>query len=160
MDIPAPGSGTAFELKLRFRETAGLEGIAARNREAIMRAYESLAAGNVDAWWSVFDPDVVFHEAACLPYGGTHRGLDAAKKANAGIFEAYDWSKAVIEDIAASGNMTIAYLDFSCRGKATGRTTSFPIAELYRFCNGKVVEWRACYFDVTLALDVLGILRK
>jgi ketosteroid isomerase-like protein len=157
MDIPTPGSGTAFELKIRFRDTAGLGGVARRNREAIMGAYEALAAGNVEAWWSVFDPDVAFYEAACLPYGGTHRGLEAAKKANAGIFEAYDWSEAVIEDIAASGDMTIAYLQFTCRGKATGKTTSFPIAELYRFRDGKVVEWRACYFDVTLALDVLGL---
>ena len=157
MDIPAPGSGSPFELSLLFRKTSGLDATAARNRETLTRAYEFLAAGNIDGWWSIFDLDVVFDEAPCLPYGGTHRGLEAAKKANGDIFEAYDWSRAVIEDIAASGDMTIAYLQFSCRGRATGKKTSFPITELYQFRDGKVIEWRACYFDVTLSLDVLGL---
>ena len=27
----------------------------------------------------MFAPDATFHEASCLPYGGSHQGLDAIK---------------------------------------------------------------------------------
>ena len=34
--------------------------------------------------------------------------------------------------------------------KGTGETGSMPVAELYRFRDGKVIEWRAMYFDASI----------
>ena len=40
---------------------------------------------------------------------------------------------------------------------ATGKTGTLPVAELFRFRSGKVIEWRAHYFDACLvAINASG----
>ena len=57
------------------------------------------------------------------------------------------WSPLVvqIQELTAGGDLVIAYLLMTATGKRTGTTFSFPVAEMFRFRDGRVVEWRPIY---------------
>jgi ketosteroid isomerase-like protein len=139
--------GSGFGMELQYRNFPEDEKITAKNRKILLDAFDKLAAGDVDAWWAIYDPDVVFHEAACLPYGGAHKGIEAVKEAVARLVGMYASMHAIFERIFVAGDMAIAYQTITFRVKGNGNTGTMPVAELYRFRNGKVVEWRALYFD-------------
>lgn len=149
------GEETANALILRYREIPPDEATAARNRAALMRALDALEAGDLDGFWSVFDPDVVFHEAPCLPYGGAHRGLAATQQAFYRMGEAYSHMRAEIEAVLASQDMAILYQTIEFRVRATGAAGALPVTEMFRFRDGKVVEWRAFYFDSAMVAQAL-----
>ena len=65
-------------LQVKYRDIPVLDEVAERNRRTLLDALDKLFAGDVDGFLSIYDPDVVFHEASSLPYGGAHKGLAAA----------------------------------------------------------------------------------
>jgi uncharacterized protein len=103
----------------------------------------------------MYDPDVVFHEAACLPYGGAHKGLPAVKQAFARLAGTYDKMHTVFEEILAAGDIVITYQTVALRVKANGNRVTFTVAELFRFRDGKVIEWRAHYFDSAMVAKAI-----
>ncbi len=136
-----------FSAVLRYKDDPSPADIAERNRAAVLSAFDAIADGDSAPFMALFSPDVVFHEAACLPYGGAHRGIEATMKAHGLIHECYDRLLPEVEQVLAAGDLVIAYLELSYRVRSNGRSGHFPVAELYRFRDGKIVEWRAHYFD-------------
>ena len=136
--------------------TEGPETVA-RNRQTLLNALDAIEAGNWDAFWDMFDPDVTFHEADCMPYGGAHHGLEAAKRAYGSISDVFDIGPVVLEALPADRDIVILYQKVTFKVRANGRTRTLPVAELFRFREGKVIEWRALYFDSnTLANAIAG----
>lgn len=131
----------------QYRDTPDDLETVARNRQTLIDAIDAAQAGNWDAYWDIFDPDVTFHEAACLPYGGAHRGLEATKRAYGQIGEVFSTLRSVLETVLAAGDKVILYQTITFRVQANGNSGTFPVAELFRFEDGKVIEWRALYFD-------------
>lgn len=150
------GDETANELILRYREAGEDVAAAAGNRRILMDALDALAAGDLDAFWSIFHPDVVFHEASRLPYGGAHQGLAATKAAFARMGQAYSRMRAEIEAVLAARDIAVLYQTITFQVKANGNTGSLPVAEMFRFRDAKVVEWRALYFDSGLVAEALS----
>jgi len=141
---------------LQFRDSPKDPRLAETNRKTVMDALETLRAGDADGWWSIFDPDVVFHEAACLPYGGAHRGLEATKQAYRHLSGLYSHMHSVFEAILAAEDIVIIYQNISFTVRANGNTGTLPVSEVLRFRDGKVVEWRACYFDSSMVATALA----
>jgi ketosteroid isomerase-like protein len=144
-----------LKIELQYRNSPEDKNIVARNRQTLRDALDALVAGKVESFWSIFDPDVVFHEAPCLPYGGAHKGLEATKEAVGRLSAAYSSMRTVFEEVLAAGNIAIAYQTITFRVKENGNTCTLPVAELYRFRNGKVVEWRALYFDSNMVAQAI-----
>ena len=138
---------TANDLIMRYREKPEDQAIVARNRKTLTEALEALEAGNVDGFWSIFADDVVFYESSCLPYGGAHVGLEATKQAFGRMSQLYSSVRAEIEAVLAAGDIAIEYQTITLRVRDTGEAVSLPVSEMFRFRDGKVVEWRAFYFD-------------
>jgi ketosteroid isomerase-like protein len=156
---PAADSGTEGPPLLpilRYRETGDAPPVAARNRAILVDALDAAAAGAEANFWSIYDPDAVFHEADCLPYGGAHRGLDAVKAGFARIYQAFDRIHARFDQILVAGDIALAYQQIDFRVRGNGRTGSFPVAELFRFRDGKVIEWRALYFDADMVARAIS----
>lgn len=126
-----------------------------RNRQTMLDVLDQLEAGNWDAFWAIFDPDVTFYEAACLPYGGAHRGLEAAKRAYGRIGETFEIN-AIMEAVLAAGDIVILYQTVNARVRANGNKVTFPVSELFRFVDGKVIEWRALYFDSDMVAKAIS----
>ena len=126
-----------------------------RNRAAVLAAFDAIAGGDSGPFRAMFDPEVVFNEAACLPYGGAYRGIEAVKAGFAGIFETFDQVHALFEQLLVAGDIAIAYQQIDFRVRGNGRRGSFPVAELFRFRDGKVIEWRALYFDADMVAKAI-----
>jgi hypothetical protein len=150
----APPSDPA--MVLQFRDAPAFDEAAQRNRAALLGALEQIEAGNFEAFWDIYDPDVTFHEASCLPYGGSHRGLAATKRAYAQMSATFSEMHAVMEALLASRDLCVLYQTITFRTAQTGVTGSFPVCEVFRFREGKVIEWRACYFDACLMTDAVN----
>jgi uncharacterized protein len=136
-----------FQSILRYKQPANAPELAAAYRQSLLEAFDASAAGDSKPLWALFDPDVVFYVAACLPYGGIHRGIDATRKAHSIAHGCYDRARVEVEQIFFAADLAIAYLHLTFRVRRNGRTGSLPMCELYRFRGGKVVEWRALHFD-------------
>lgn len=150
----------AFQSIRSYKEKEPSTDDAERHREALLAAWDAQAAGDEAPFWSLFSPEVVFHEAACLPYGGAHHGLEATKRAHEKIYECYDRVHVDIEQVFFAGDLAIAYVHLRFRVRENGRTGSLPLAELYRFRDGKVIEWRALYFDANLVAEAIAAPRS
>lgn len=138
-----------FQLLLNYRERPENPETVERNRTILLEALDKLVAGDTESFWSIYDPDVVFHEAPCLPYGGAHKGLQATKEAVNRMSAVYAKLRTEFEAVLTGGDIAIVYQTVTYQIKGSGETGSMPVSELYRFRNGKVIEWRAMYFDVS-----------
>jgi ketosteroid isomerase-like protein len=146
---------TARGMTLQYREKREDSETVRRNRQAILDMLDAADAGSSDALWNIMDPDVTFHEAACLPYGGAHRGLEATRRGYARLSETFSELKTVIEAVLAERDMVIVYQTITFRARASGNSGTLPVAELFRFRGGKVIEWRALYFDADLVATAI-----
>ena len=142
--------GSELSMILRYRDRLEDPALTSKNRQSVMQALDKVALGDADAFWALFDPEVVFYEAGCLPYGGAHQGIEATKAAFAKLSDTFSENHVVFEEVLGAEELVIAYQTISFRVKANGATGSIPVAELFRFRNGKVIEWRALYFDSDL----------
>ena len=148
--------GSDLAVRLAYRDQPADPAVAERNRQAVLGALDAVVAGDVDSFWAMFDEDVVFYEADCLPYGGAHRGLGAVKQAFGELSSYFSANHVVFEQVLAAGEIVIAYQTIAFRVRANGRTGAIPVAELFRFREGKVIEWRALYFNSHLVAERLG----
>jgi hypothetical protein len=128
----------------------------AENLALVKSAYTSYFSGDIDGFFSVFDEHVELHEADSLPYGGTYKGIEHVKKGISKMFNAWDGLEFKIEEFTAGGELVIVYMQLLASGKTTGKTFSFPVAEIWRIRNSKVVEIRPIYWDTAKAQQVFG----
>lgn len=148
--------GSELGITLQYRNSPGNPDVAEKNRIAVLDALDAVVAGDVESFWSMFDPDVVFHEADCLPdYGGVHKGLEATRRVFGRLSDVFSRNQVVFEQVLAAGDIVIAYQTISFEVKANGNTGTLPVAELFRFRNGKVIEWRALYFDSNMVANAI-----
>jgi ketosteroid isomerase-like protein len=153
---PAPNA-PHFELVLSMAKNGGLNDEARRNREKVVNAYQAMFQGNENALTEIMHPDVVFREAKSLPYGVEVKGLNAALQGIAGMFASWSRVRAEIFECLAGGDLVIAYMMLKNVARATGETYEGPVAEVFRFRNGKVVEWFPIYWDTHRVRQVCGL---
>jgi hypothetical protein len=155
-------SRTAFftpdnnEMTVRYHTSPDEDAMAAANRAKLIEALDALTSGDEASFWSIFDEGVVFYEASCLPYGGVHQGLEATKQAFAHMGQVFSSMKADLEGVLATRDIAILYQTINFRVRDNGNTGTLPVAELFRFRDGKVVEWRAHYFDSAMVARAIS----
>jgi uncharacterized protein len=137
---------------VQFRDTPEADAIARVNRKTLIDALQALMGGDEAAFWAIYDPDVVFHEAPGLPYGGEHRGLAATQAAFARMCATYSDMHTVFEAVLADQDIVILYQTITFKVAANGNTGTLPVSEMFRFRAGKVIEWRALYFDSAMVV--------
>jgi ketosteroid isomerase-like protein len=137
----------------RLLQRAAVPGDADRLRDLIVSAHDGSTPGGM---WSLYDPDIVFHVPAELPYGGTFRGLENVRAAHAATRDFYDRILIEIEQIVCSGDLAFMIFQFNFRARKTGQTGRFPMIEMFRFRNGRVIEWRGYHFAPGVIASMLG----
>lgn len=136
-----------LELVLRVSEEGGLDTEAEANRTRLLDYYRARMAGDPDAFANFVDPDLDFFQASGLPYGGEAKGAEGALKLVGAMFATWRKLKVEVLEITAGGDLVIAYLMLTGISRATGDRYHGPTAEVFRFRDGKVVEWRPIYWD-------------
>jgi ketosteroid isomerase-like protein len=149
------GQTSDFPITVAFRDIPVTDPVAERNRRTLVDGLTSMLAGDVEAFWAIYDPDVVFHEASCLPYGGVHRGLAAARAAHGQVEKVYGSLHSVFEAVLAAEDMVILYQTIHFKVRANGNTGSLPVSEMFRFRDGRIIEWRALYFDACMVAQAI-----
>ncbi|MCX7864177.1 MAG: nuclear transport factor 2 family protein [Novosphingobium sp.] len=151
----APDPLVSQSIALDFLGHPAFDETAQANRQALAAALEALSAGDASPFWALFDPQVTFHEASCLPYGGAHRGLEAVQEAFSALAANFSKIDSRFEALLASRDIVILYQHIAFEAAATGKSGAIPVAELFRFRNGRIIEWRAHYFDACLVAEAL-----
>ncbi|MFF2807754.1 nuclear transport factor 2 family protein [Streptomyces sp. NPDC058000] len=94
-----------------------------------------------------FAPDVVLHQAAALPYGGTwhgHAGMTDFFLAMSAAWEAFDMLE---QEFLVTGETAVVLTQVRARARATGRELAFPILQMITIRDGRITEVRPFYWD-------------
>jgi len=149
------GQTEDFPLVIKYRDIPVTDEVAERNRRTLLDGLDKLFGGDVEGFWAIYDPDVVFYEASCLPYGGEHKGIAAARAAHGQIEQTFGYLHSVFEAVLAAEDIVILYQTITFEVRDNGNKGSLPVAELFRFRDGKVIEWRAHYFDACMVAKAI-----
>ena len=117
--------------------------VTAATRAVVTAAYEAARASDMDAVVALLHPDVVLHEAASLPNGGTHRGLDNVLQALSYVYDTFDMGQLTVDEIIVDGERAIGLVNLVFRGREGG----CAVAESWRVHDGRIVEVRPFYWD-------------
>lgn len=119
-----------------------------------MYAAESryLAAGgpgkaSFDLLAPYFDPDVVMHQAAALPYGGTWHGHDGMTRFFLAMSETWETFEIGDQEFLATGETAVVRTQVHARARATGRELAFPVLQTITVRDGRIAEVRPFYWD-------------
>ncbi|MET0545254.1 MAG: nuclear transport factor 2 family protein [Caulobacterales bacterium] len=130
--------------------------VADENLKVIRRGYDLFFAGQTEEFFTMFDDEVEMVEADSLPYGGTLKGKSTVTKAIMSVRSNWDKMTLDIHTLTAGDDYVIAYGTFAATGLKTGIKATFPLAEVWRLKNGKVVFLNPVYGDVALANKAMG----
>ena len=128
------------------------------NKAQARRAYDAFNQGNLAAYYELFTPDFVLHNASM-----TIQGLEAYKQFLSMYLAAFPDARLTLEDMIAEGDKVVTRQTF--RGThtgdlmgipATGKQVSLPGIIITRLANGKAVEQWTNYDDLGL-LQQLGV---
>lgn len=121
----------------------------------LSNAYGCIRRGDIAGFFEHFDDDAILFEASCLPYGGEHRGKDAAMLALKTIGRTWTDVHFDILEIMAGERYAIAHAHFAARARITGKPISMPLTEIWGFEGGKVNSLRPMYFDTAALVAAL-----
>ena len=125
--------------------------------ETVKAAYASLLdRGDLEAFLGYFAEDGVLLEADSLPYGGRYVGADAIRGALIKVMETFSEFSFKPDIFATTGDWVIAYGTFSVTVRATGKSVSFPLAEVSHVVNGKIRLIHPVYGDTVAIVAALN----
>jgi len=145
-----------FELIITAPENFEIS-TAQRNRKILFDAYAAIQMGDQNALFECCAPDIVFYEAESLPYGGVKHGIDGVREGLLGAFSAWSHVRCDFQEFTAAGDIVIAYMQVALTARTTGEVYKGPTAEMFRFRDGKITEWRVIYWDTHRVRQVFGL---
>jgi ketosteroid isomerase-like protein len=114
----------------------------AGNTEVAKETYEAFGRGDVEAVLGNFSPEVEWHAAEGLPWGGVHRGSQTvAENVFGPLLEAYEVFTLTPERYIESGDTVVVLGRYSGKGKASGKPLDAAFAHVWNFENGKLREF-------------------
>jgi limonene-1,2-epoxide hydrolase len=128
-----------------------------RNIKYVRDLFAATGGGDWKTAESMLSADFLITEADTLPFGGIYRGPRALQE----LFEIVMASAGVvgldIHEITAGGDRVVALLDMLLEGTPPVRV---PLAETFRFRDGKVCEIRPYYYDPTPIVSAVAARKK
>lgn len=125
----------------------------AANLATAARLYEAAGRGDWAAAEVELHDDLVIHEAASLPYGGTYHGKGALKQL-VGIVGSH-WPNASFERTGMAAGSGRVVVFFRIAFDARDGRRSHEIVEVNEFKDGRIATIKPFYWD-TGELQILG----
>jgi ketosteroid isomerase-like protein len=119
--------------------------------------YAATGSGNWDLAESMLTEDFFITEAQTLPFAGVYRGRGALQQLFQMVMPMADVIDLQIYAITVGGDYGVCLLDMVFAGNPPVHA---PIAEAFRFRDGKVCEIKPYYFDPTLVVDAVNAKRR
>lgn len=120
----------------------------------VQHVLDGFAKGDMGIVTTSFHPNLMVHEAASLPFGGQHKGLDAFADMLKSLGATYDIA-VTDRDLRSAGDAVILHMDLTVTSRTTGRSASLPAIEIYRFTDGLISDIDAFYKDTKAMVDLL-----
>ncbi len=98
-----------------------------------------------------YDPKLVMHEPASLPFGGTYQGLAEFQAFYPTVREFYDFSRFELLGVYGDGDMVFATI----RAVVADNGGTIHLAEQFRFDGDRIVEVRLHLCDDETASSAL-----
>ena len=111
-------------------------------------------AGDHDGARALFHPDLHIEQPASLPHGGSHHGLDGMAAMGAAF--AQHWERTITDPrILGCGPTVVQVTTQTWTAKATGRSATVDVVELFALTDGRISEIRVFQQDTALLLSTL-----
>jgi uncharacterized protein len=131
------------------------------NVAAMQRLFTAVERRDLAGVLAAYAPDIVIHEAATLPYGGTYRGLEGGER-HAYAYEA-TWAplqepgaRSLDAEVLDAGEHVVVL--WRQRGQTPDDTRSLdlPAVSVYRMRDGRIVEARMFQQDTAAITQFLA----
>ena len=111
-------------------------------------------AGDGQGAAQLFHPDVRIEQPASLPHGGWHHGLDGMQQMGA-TFNRF-WDRTIASPRIFGSDEGVAQLTTQTwTARATGRSATIDVVELFAFADERIAEIRVFQQDTHLLLSLL-----
>ena len=112
-------------------------------------------AGDVDGAKSLFHPAFRIEQPASLPHGGWYDGLDGMGEMGARFAE--HWDRTIgPPTVTGDDDLGVQVTTQTWTSKATGRSATVDVVELFRFTDGLISEIRVFQQDTHALLQTLA----
>ena len=114
------------------------------NADAVRRAYEAFARGDLEAVVADMDPAIEWHQAQGLPHGGLYRGVEEVRASVFGPLEAEWWDEfsSDADEFLLAGEEVVVLGRYRGRAKRTGRRLDVPFVHVWSFRDGRAWRFR------------------
>jgi hypothetical protein len=113
-------------------------------------------AGDADGARQLYDPGLRIEQPASLPHGGWHDGLDGMAAMATTFAEHWDRTIDGAEILGAGDDRAVQLTTQTWTSKATGRSATVDVVELFRVVGGRIAEIRVFQQDTALLLGTLA----
>ena len=133
--------------------------------EVVLQAFRAVEARDEEALFALFHPEIEFHEAPSLPYGGTSRGVRAMRQRGE-LAESWSSTWEPLQPteserrmdprvVAARGDeVVVAWRQRAV--DATGARFDAPVLGLYEVRDGLLARAQMFHFDTAAVLRFLA----
>jgi ketosteroid isomerase-like protein len=133
--------------------------------DVVLRAFRAVEQRDPDALYALYHPEVEFHEAPSLPYGGAFRGEDVERDRQGGEGT---WSgtwnpvqptaaeRAMDPRVVAAEGDEVVVLYRQRAVDRAGRRFDRPVLGLYEVRDGKLARAQMFHFDTAAILEFLS----
>jgi ketosteroid isomerase-like protein len=109
------------------------------NVRVVQQIYEAFGQGDVPAVLGNFDPEVEWHAAEGLPWGGVHNGREAvAENVFGALMAAVDGFAITRDRYIDSGEFVVVLGRYGGTGKQGGKPLDAAFAHVWEFGDGKL----------------------
>jgi ketosteroid isomerase-like protein len=131
------------------------------NVEVVLAAFRAVEQRDRAALYALYHPDVEFHEAPSLPYGGTTRGAepnhaDASWTQTWDPLQPTDAERTMDPRVVAVAGDEVVVLWRQRAVDASGRRFDGPVLGLYEVRDGMFARAQMFHFDTAAVVDFLG----
>lgn len=133
--------------------------------DVVRRLFHAVEARNLDGLLECYAEDVQIHEASGLPYGGTYRGLDEARRHALAFVQTWAPYPAspgqgmVPQFVYTGGGTVVVLFRHRARDPRTGLTLDGPEVGVYDVAGGRIVSSRMFHFDPSVLTRFLYLHR-
>lgn len=129
-----------------------------QNLQIVKDAYAATARGELRGFTASFTPETEIHEAASLPYGGVHKGIESFPTLMGKVKEYFSDVKFTKNKIVPSGDNVILLGVLDLTSKKTGKSVSIPMVEVWTIVDGKTQKLDVIYGDTATVLRAADLL--
>ncbi len=130
------------------------------NIETTRRLFKAVEERDVAGVLAAYDPEIVIRDAASLPYGGVHHGLEGAKQHIEGAAQTWnpfasDAEKKMDAVFLNAGEYVVVLWRLKGLEASSGRILDAPAVSVYRMRGGKIIESEMFYSDTVAIVQFL-----